>query len=648
MVEYRYSQNKAELRVNESNDSRHVTGYALNFNSLSQDLGGFREIILPGALEGVIEKSDILALLDHNRDRGVLARSTFGEGSLKLTVDEIGLKYEFDAPNTALGEELIEGLKRNDIRNSSFGFTVKEDYFEKQEDGTIVRKIVKFDELFDVSPVWHPAYSTTTVDLRSYEKFIEEEDMTKKQKRSVDELLKEISSLKSEIEELRSNSNNSSEEKEEKEDTSNTSEEEKIEENSCEKEEERSEEDTEKKEESIEKSSEEEKEEKESEEDTRSESEEEKEEQKEENSCNSETEEKRSVEPEPDSTTNQVKNIQIRNININMSNKFSLTRALNDYVNGKNMSEETQKVHEAGLQELRKSNLNAPGNSLVLPLNYGEIESRNVLQATVPADGGNAVPSDWLGIYAGLREALVLSRLGARILPNLSGNLVLPSYTNSKATWKGEIDKADDGAGTFPTPKEMSPKRLVCKVEVSRQALLQTESVGVEAMLRQDITEAIAYALEKQLFSSDAGTPGIKPAGLFNGVVADSNPATFEDFVEMEQLLKHDNIPSNFKYLMSTSAESITRTTRIDAGSGLMLQQGNTINGIPVISSGIVEDRGVILGNFNELFVGLWQGLTMTIDSTTRADEDIIRLICVTYVDAITRRDNAFVKKILA
>ena len=55
-------------------DSRTVEGYALVFGKQSRDLGGFTEVIEPTALEGILEKSDILCLLNHNEDRGILAR----------------------------------------------------------------------------------------------------------------------------------------------------------------------------------------------------------------------------------------------------------------------------------------------------------------------------------------------------------------------------------------------------------------------------------------------------------------------------------------------------------------------------------------------------------------------------------------------
>ena len=147
----------------------------LVFNKESRDLGGFTEIIEPTALNGVLEKSDILCLLNHNEDRGVLARSKFGNGSLELTVDDIGLKYRFDAPNTALGDELLEGLKRGDISTSSFAFRCSNDKWEKRSNGTFLRRIAKFDEIFDVSPVYKEAYSDTTVAQRKINDFTKED-----------------------------------------------------------------------------------------------------------------------------------------------------------------------------------------------------------------------------------------------------------------------------------------------------------------------------------------------------------------------------------------------------------------------------------------------------------------------------------------
>lgn len=148
-------------------DSREVSGYAIIFNTESTGIAGFKEVIAPTALEGVIEKSDVLCLLNHNEDKGVLARCKYGEGSLRLEIDDKGLKYSFDAPNTALGDELLEGIKRGDITTSSFCFTADQDNWEKLPDGTYLRTIIKISELFDVSPVYRAAYDATSVQVDS-------------------------------------------------------------------------------------------------------------------------------------------------------------------------------------------------------------------------------------------------------------------------------------------------------------------------------------------------------------------------------------------------------------------------------------------------------------------------------------------------
>ncbi len=168
----------SEVRIgsgNKNEPGRKVEGYALLFNTPSDALD-FEEVILPGALDGVIEKSNVFALLNHDSGRGILARSKKGAGTLSLTVDGKGLRYRFDAPKTALGDELLEYLKRGEVSESSFAFTVAEDVWEKV--GTKTRRTIKkFDELFDVSPVYDAAYSKTTVSARAKERKAKAEEL---------------------------------------------------------------------------------------------------------------------------------------------------------------------------------------------------------------------------------------------------------------------------------------------------------------------------------------------------------------------------------------------------------------------------------------------------------------------------------------
>lgn len=177
------SYNESEIKTL---DTRTVEGYAVVFNSLSNDLGGFNEIISRNALDGVLDKSDVFCLLNHDNSRGILARSNKGQGSLELTIDDKGLKYRFEAPKTALGDELLEGLRRGDINASSFAFTVGSDTWEKREDGSYLRTINSIKELFDVSPVYQPAYSATSVDTRGLDQ------LKNKEKEELDKYYKEL------------------------------------------------------------------------------------------------------------------------------------------------------------------------------------------------------------------------------------------------------------------------------------------------------------------------------------------------------------------------------------------------------------------------------------------------------------------------
>lgn len=155
-----------ELQIEVSD--RLVSGYAVVFDTWSNDLG-FYEKILKGAItEDTIKRSDVICKLNHD-DQKVLARSKYGEGSLILEVDDIGLKYTFESPRTQYGDELLELLRRKDIQGSSFAFTIEEDEFsyqwpfDKDADPVLCREVIKVDKLFDVSPVFSPAYEKTSV-----------------------------------------------------------------------------------------------------------------------------------------------------------------------------------------------------------------------------------------------------------------------------------------------------------------------------------------------------------------------------------------------------------------------------------------------------------------------------------------------------
>ena len=154
---------------------RSIDGYAAVFNSESEDMG-FIEIIHPQAItQDTINNSDIFALFNHDDDR-VLARSKNGVGTLSLQVDSKGLKYTFEAPNTTMGNDLLELVNNGVIDKSSFAFTVPQGGADWEvKDNKLVRHIFKIDRLYDVSPVLTPAYKATSCASTDYD----EEEMKK-------------------------------------------------------------------------------------------------------------------------------------------------------------------------------------------------------------------------------------------------------------------------------------------------------------------------------------------------------------------------------------------------------------------------------------------------------------------------------------
>lgn len=158
-------------KTDESTEATRAGGYAALYNSASYDLGGFTEVLAPGAFTRSIDaihagRQNVFLFWQH--DTGAILAST-RSGTLVLSEDETGLKFDFDT--SGLTEQQSKTLARGDLQ-VSFGFMVREDTKEELP-GTIgVRTITDLD-LFEVSLVTYPAYGATSVAMRSWEAFKE-------------------------------------------------------------------------------------------------------------------------------------------------------------------------------------------------------------------------------------------------------------------------------------------------------------------------------------------------------------------------------------------------------------------------------------------------------------------------------------------
>jgi uncharacterized protein len=159
---------KTEVRASGAGEPSLIEGYAAVFDSRSEDLGWYQEMreeIDPHAFDNVLATNpDVRGLFNHDSNF-VLGRTT--AGTLRLKVDARGLQYSIDPPDTQVARDLMVSIRRKDITGSSFAFVCKRDQWTDNEDGSVTRRILEFDQLLDVSPVTNPAYPASSVGANS-------------------------------------------------------------------------------------------------------------------------------------------------------------------------------------------------------------------------------------------------------------------------------------------------------------------------------------------------------------------------------------------------------------------------------------------------------------------------------------------------
>lgn len=571
--------------INSDTESRHITGYSVVYNSLSRDLGGFREIIEPTAITSeLISRSDVVMNYNHD-DSLILARSRNGEGTLRLSTDERGLLFEFDMPNSALGDQVLESIRRGDISTCSFAFSLNPDAsgerWTQDEENGVIRTITTIDGLYDCALVIHAAYPETSVSARSLDK------------------LNEIKAMKEDTELREEEVKDPEEEKQEEE----PKEEEKSE-NCDEKEEERED----------------------PKEDEVDESESEKEDE--------EDEEEKEDEKDPE----EERNIKTQNKKSKtMETRFSLLRAINEIANGQKLDSASQAVVNAGAEEMRKAGQSFSGQ---IQLPVGEFRADpDPVHYTVEADGEHVVVTDYLNILEPLKAKNVLVAAGANYLTGLQGNLQIPSMSAENVFWEGEITEAQNGAGSFDHIN-MAPRRLSAYIDISKQFLVQ-DSLGAENLIRKQLVEAINDKLEATILS-DAAASGNVPAGIFYNVTP-TDIKTYAQVCDFESELDENNFVGDFKYVINPKAKAFLRATIKGTNATGMIMENDAIDGTPAETTTHMEEDTLAYGDWSNLYIGQWGGIDLTVDNYTQATKGCVRLVINAFFDYKVVREGAIV-----
>lgn len=186
--ETRYVEIPEFRAIEESDGQRYLEGYAAVFNSRSELLGNFIEVIEQNAFADVLD-NDAVALLNHDPNYPLARRSN---GTLTLEQDSTGLKTRFRLPDTSYATDVWNMVRDGLLKQMSFAFEVGKEGWSKLQDGTPLRSIQKVKRLYDVSVVTYPAYPETSIHARSMaEQLIDTDTPT-----SVDETRKPGTTLK--------------------------------------------------------------------------------------------------------------------------------------------------------------------------------------------------------------------------------------------------------------------------------------------------------------------------------------------------------------------------------------------------------------------------------------------------------------------
>lgn len=601
--------NKYELRfeVRAEKENRHVQGKAISFETESNDLG-FIETLKRGCItDETIKNSNIVFTYNHQRDR-ILARSKYGQGNLNLQVRDDGVYFGFEAPNTTLGNDVLEDIRCGNLSQCSFAFTIPNKEGAQRwykEDGVLHRDVYVIDQLYDCSIVVDPAYDDTYVAARNAEiseieaKLAAEEEAKLAETRADEPKKDEKPEEKPEkkVKETPENKDKSDENKPENDEKSD-----------------------ENKDENKDKSDE----------------------------NDDKKEEKRNIESE------QINNQNKKEINTKIHmNKFSLVKAIRSAMNGTAVDEATANLMDVARKEMRASGINFEGQ-IQIPFEYRSPDgvsgpTANVPDATdtaykgIPAvnpvgtDADNAVHDDvielnFTNMLKPLYENSVIFNTGATVMSGLVGDIKVPELKDggSFAGWAGEMDEADKYFAKFDS-FTISPKRLTVVTAISKQLLAQ-DSIGVENALRENIMKKFSNKLEATIFGNGAGDADT-PAGILNGLTQ-KTVTDYKSLCEMEASPADEfNNFANFSYILSPKAKAALRTMiKANNNTGMVLA-GDSVDGTPSKTTTFLKNTDFLYLDPSAIWICQWGGLDITVDTITLASKAMVKLVLNMYVN---------------
>ena len=246
-----------------------------------------------------------------------------------------------------------------------------------------------------------------------------------------------------------------------------------------------------------------------------------------------------------------------------------------------------------------------------------------------------------------LRNTSSVMAAGATMLQGLSGNVVIPKkLTAADGAWIGnEGDPAADSEFTVGSVT-MSPKVIGARTDATR-LLLQQSSLDVENLIRDDLTQALALAIDLGALagSGSSGQPtGIKNTTGINTTIFGAAVPTYAEIVAMESEVSTENaLLGNLGYICTPADYGSLKTASKDTGSGqFVVEPDGRVNGYNVVKSNQVTSGDFYFGNFADLLIGMYGGLDITVDPYALATSGGIRIIALQTIDVAVRHAASF------
>jgi HK97 family phage major capsid protein len=245
-----------------------------------------------------------------------------------------------------------------------------------------------------------------------------------------------------------------------------------------------------------------------------------------------------------------------------------------------------------------------------------------------------------------LRAAMVTTRLGARIMSNLQGNVAIPKLATGTSTyWVAEDGAPTEGQPVFASVSLVG-KSLASYVQISRNLLIQSDP-SVETVIQDDITQAIAVAIDAAALagtgSSNQPTGILATTGIGSVSFSSSGAPTFAEIVAIESAISADNaMGANMAFVTTPALAGTLKTTTKDSGSGRFVSEDNAIMGYSVNPTSSMTANTILLGDFSQLMIAQFGAVEVITDRNAQTGQLTLGLHAL--VDVGVRHAESFAK----